>query len=56
MVAIVKMQRYHLPCGIVVGEGGDVAVLVPQSIEDCSLSLLRHSLSEYRKYAIFGNR
>lgn len=51
MVAIVKMRRDYMPGRVIVGEGGDRGVTLSQAIENCSLPLLRHSLSEYRKHA-----
>ena len=50
LVAIMKMQRDHVSRGIVVREGGNLGVTVGQRFENCTLALLRHSLSQYRKY------
>jgi SAM-dependent methyltransferase len=52
LVAIMKMQRDHVSRGIVVREGGNLGVTVGQRFENCTLALLRHSLSQYRKYEL----
>jgi len=38
--------------GIVVREGGNLGVTVGQRFENCTLALLRHSLSQCRKYEL----
>jgi hypothetical protein len=46
LVSIMKMQRDHVPRGVIAGEGGDVGVAVVQTVEDSGLPLLRHLLSQ----------
>ena len=50
MVAIVEMQRDDVPRGIVVRESDYVGAAIRETIENYTLSLYRHSLSQYRKY------
>src|SRR5262249_40852217 len=56
LIAIMKVQRHDL-CGWVVGgERGDVRSAISGTIEDRTLALLRHQLTQYRKYSEAVNR
>jgi hypothetical protein len=46
LVSVMKMQRDHVPRGIVVGESGYVGMILSQAVEDHGLSLLQHLLSQ----------
>ena len=51
LVAIVKMRRDDVPCGVVVRVSRNLGVAISRRIKNRPLALLRHSLSQYRKYA-----
>jgi len=51
LVPVMKMQRDYVPRGVVVGECRDVGAAVSHGVVDRDLPLLRHLLSQYRKYA-----
>jgi hypothetical protein len=40
-----------MPGRVVVGQGRNLELPIPLTIENHALTLLRHSLSQYRKYA-----
>jgi hypothetical protein len=48
-----KMQRNYVPRSVIVRKGRNLGSTVPDPVEYCivGLALLRHSLSQYRKYA-----
>jgi hypothetical protein len=39
-----------MPCMVVVGQGRNLELPIPLTIKNYVLTLLRHSLSQYRKY------
>ena len=49
LVPIMKMGWDYVSCRVVVSEGRDLGVSVSQGIENGTLTLLQHSLSQYRK-------
>jgi SAM-dependent methyltransferase len=51
LISIVKMQRDDVPCGVIVRVCRDLGVAISRRIKHRPLALLRHSLSQYRKYA-----
>lgn len=55
LIAIMKMQRHDICGWIVVGERCDVRSAIPGAIEDRTLALLRHRLTQYRKHAEAAN-
>lgn len=53
MIGLVKMQRNYVPGSVIVRKGRNLRLPVPDPVEYgiALLALLRHSLSQYRKYA-----
>lgn len=48
LIAIMKMQRDHVPCRVVVGQRDDGSAFGWQAIEHGGLSLIQHYLTQYR--------
>ena len=53
MIRLVKMQRNYVPSSVIARKGRNLGAPVPDPVKYCivRLALLRHSLSQYRKYA-----